>query len=199
MKEQTNAWLEWRSKGIGSSDAPIIMEVSPWSTPQKLWELKTGKAKAGERTYAMQRGLVLEASARQWYEEQTGIAMEKALATHKSLPFIRASLDGVNHEVQKALEIKCPGREDHKKALDGKVPKKYLWQLVHILLVTGLPVIDYVSYDGRNGIIIPFERDEKLEAELLTEEKRFWAYVVTDTRPPEKENKNYPFKVRKTR
>ena len=41
-------WLKWRSEGLGSSDAPIIMLTFPFGkTPYMLWEekiLKTEKA-----------------------------------------------------------------------------------------------------------------------------------------------------------
>jgi predicted phage-related endonuclease len=37
MQQQTPEWLEFRKNKIGASDAPIIMETSPWKTPYQLW------------------------------------------------------------------------------------------------------------------------------------------------------------------
>ena len=48
MEQKSEEWLDWRKKGIGSSDAPIIMGVSPWKTPFELWEEKTGTQRAYE-------------------------------------------------------------------------------------------------------------------------------------------------------
>ncbi len=40
--QHSNEWLELRKNKIGASDAPIIMKVSPWKTPYRLWEEKLG-------------------------------------------------------------------------------------------------------------------------------------------------------------
>ena len=39
----TSEWLENRKNHIGASDAPVVMGVSPWDTPYKLWENKLGR------------------------------------------------------------------------------------------------------------------------------------------------------------
>ena len=44
MDQNSPEWHEWRRKGIGSSDAPAVMKVSPWMTPYMLWEIKRGVA-----------------------------------------------------------------------------------------------------------------------------------------------------------
>ena len=53
--QQTDEWLEMRRNKIGASDAPIIMEVSPYKKPNQLMEDKlTGAVMA--KSQAMQRG-----------------------------------------------------------------------------------------------------------------------------------------------
>ena len=37
-------WLQWRKKGIGASDIPIIMGMTSWSSPTQLWREKRGEA-----------------------------------------------------------------------------------------------------------------------------------------------------------
>lgn len=179
----TQEWLKWRMEGIGSSDAPAVMGASPWCTPLKLWQIKTGRAKPEPRNMAMQRGLDLEPFARQHYEQFTGIEMEPSLSKHSKYDFIRATFDGINEETKKVLEIKCPGREDHKKAIAGKIPEKYLWQCVHLLLVTGYECLDYVSFDGEKAVLVTFRRDRELEEKLLKAEIKFWECVKKDVPP----------------
>lgn len=182
-------WLAWRMKGIGGSDAPAVMGASPWCDPQKLWELKTGRRAPDPQTFPMRRGRNLEPVARELYEQMSGIEMPADTATHSQYDFLRASLDGINKNSGIVLEIKCPGKKDHAVALQGNIPEKYIWQLVHILMVTDLDTIDYFSYHPdapKKGVIISFDRDRHLERMLLPKEMQFWENVVKDVSPSTK-------------
>lgn len=183
MQEQN--WHEWRKKGIGASDAPIIMGVSPWKTPYQLWLEKTGKVKADKiGNWATQRGHDLEPKARAQYELEIGVNCPPRLVEYAEFPVIRASLDGWDEKNNVVLEIKCPGAADHSKALSGEVPEKYWPQLQHQLLVTGANKAHYYSFDGEKGVLIEVEPDKKYCAKLFMELKKFWECVETDTPPP---------------
>ncbi len=184
MEQRTESWEEWRSKGLGSSDAPIIMGVSPWMTPYQLWELKTKRVKPKESNWAMERGNQLEPKARAHYQLLCELDMPATLMEHKLYNCLRASLDGFNpSDGGRILEIKCPGKEDHAKAVAGQIPEKYIWQLVHQLAVADATVADYFSFDGSRGVIVPFQRDLKLEEKLIEKMLHFWELVKTDTPP----------------
>lgn len=43
LEMERTEWLEQRRKGIGGSDAPVIMGVNPWRSPMDLWLEKTGE------------------------------------------------------------------------------------------------------------------------------------------------------------
>lgn len=177
-------WLVWRKKGIGSSDAPAVLGVSPWMTPLGLWEVKTGRRQEPETNWAMQRGVDLEPRARAHYELLCDIEMPAALYVHQDHAFLRASLDGFNPDARRVLEIKCPGKDDHAQALSGKVPEKYVPQLAHQLLVTGAEQVDYFSFDGEKGVIVPFRAERSLLKTLFEKESEFWDYVLKDLAPP---------------
>lgn len=196
IEQGTPSWLAWRMGGIGSSDADIVMENSPWMSKRQLWELKTGRRKPEPRNFAMQRGLDLEPLAREAYERQTGILMPKTIAKHPQYDFLRTSLDGSNKSAGKALEIKCPGSKDHATAVKGEIPQKYIWQCVHHMMVTGLSKLDYFSFDGERGITVPMKRDLKLEKVLLAEEIKFWGYVVSDKYPSPENGWTFPTRKR---
>lgn len=177
-------WHEWRKKGLGSSDAPVIMGVSPWSTPYKLWETKIGLTKPNFSNYATQRGHELEPVARAQYELETGVAMPATLAVHESYSWLRASLDGWDDLTKTVLEIKCPGKDDHETAVNGKVPDKYYPQLQHQLLVTGAKMVHYYSFDGNKGVLVEVFPDLEYIDKLFNTELAFWKLVETKT-PPE--------------
>jgi putative phage-type endonuclease len=185
---------EWRLKGIGGSDAPVIMGATPteWGNVIDLWKVKTGRAQPRPQNYPMERGVRLERFARKAYEKKTGIQMPADRKIHPELDFIRSHFDGVNWDLGKVLEIKCPLGSDHEIALSGKIPDKYIWQCVHLLLVSGLKNLDYFSYDGKEGVIIHFQKNGLLEEELLSKEIPFWKCVQKDVPPKLKEKKKVP-------
>lgn len=173
---------DFRLAGIGSSDAPTIMETSKWNTPfelllQKL-SLIHGRQRHPKEIEAMQRGIREEPAARILYENTFGILMPaKFKVVHPQFPQIRANCDGFNLESNKVLEIKRAGKADHLTALKGKIPKHYFWQCIHLMAVTGADTCDYFSYDGEEGTAITLYRDHSIEERLVNAELRFWDWV----------------------
>lgn len=132
----------------------------------------------------MARGIELEPVARRAYEVKTGIPMPALeIESHPEIPFIGGNLDGINRDARRVLEIKCPGRTDHEEAVKGRIPRKYVWQCVHLMFLADLPSLDYFSFDGWDGVIVSMKRDSRLEKELLREEKAFWKCVTRDVPP----------------
>lgn len=174
---------EERNSIIGSSDAPVIMEVSPWKTPYALWEEKLGLRKSNRMTSAMERGIQLEEQARKNFEEQTGIYVIPQKVYHPDKKWMRASLDGMDFDGKHIVEIKCPNNKDHSEAKEGKVPEKYIPQIQHQLAVTGLEMAFYFSFDGNEGVIVEVKKDEKYILELLQKEENFYSCMNTFTAP----------------
>lgn len=183
-KQGSDAWHQWRGKGIGSSDAPVIMGESPWLTPYQLWERKLGLAPEQEDDLAMQRGRELEPIARSHYELLHNIEMPPTCVESAEFPFMRASLDGYNQELGIVLEIKCPGAEDHAAAASGGIPKKYFWQLQHQLMVTGAKCAHYYSFNGTAGHLVSIGPNDAAIADLIVNEIKFWACIQSKTPPP---------------
>ena len=42
LPQRTPAWLEWRAGGVSASDVAILLGLSPYKTPWRLWAEKTG-------------------------------------------------------------------------------------------------------------------------------------------------------------
>jgi putative phage-type endonuclease len=126
MQQNSAEWHQWRGKGLGSSDAPIVMGKSKWATRYELWLQKTGLAIKKEfSNYATSRGHNLEAIARKHWELETGLKAPATNFTHAEYDYLRASLDGYNAQNNLILEIKCPGKADHDTAKQMRVPLHY--------------------------------------------------------------------------
>jgi putative phage-type endonuclease len=177
FEQSTEEWLSWRRGGIGASDAPVVMGLSPWQKEGELLLLKTGQRLERPANDAMQRGKRLEPVARLAYVNHTGIDVAPVCVQSREHPWMRASLDGLSADGQHVVEIKCPGEKDHCLAASGCVPEKYFPQLQHILAVTGLGEIFYWSFRFDHTVLLKVERDESFIAELLEKEIAFWTRV----------------------
>lgn len=188
LKQNSKDWYAWRGKGLGASDAPVVMGDSPWTTVFELWGQKTGLLPEKEASpfaiAAMRRGNELEPVARAWYIAKTGIVVEPVAAEHEQLQFLRASFDGYSREHQLVVEIKCPGKADHAKAVKGIVPDKYMPQIQQQLFIAGPDAVcDYVSFDGKEGVIIRVKPDPGYQSVLIAKMQEFWNLVESRTPP----------------
>lgn len=172
--QNTPEWLEMRRNKVGASDAPIIMEASPWTTPYQLWQQKLGLVPKGVTTERMARGTALEDLARQELEKLTGLLLFPKVCFHASISYMMASIDAMDSEGKYAAEIKCPSAFDHAKAQAGHIPDKYIPQLQHQLEVCQLEKGYYFSFDGSQGVVVEIYRDDKYIKKLLKKEKEFW-------------------------
>jgi len=190
LLQQSQEWLEMRRNKIGASDAPVIMEVSPWKTPYQLWEEKLGIRKENAKTQAMQRGLDLEEKARTCFENKMDLIVLPQVIFHPKNHWMMASLDGMDVEQKHIVEIKCAGKEDHQMAKEGKIPEKYFPQLQHQMEVTGLDMAYYFSFDGEDGVIVEVSRNTKYINELVQNEGKFYK-CMQDFLPPKLSTKDY--------
>jgi len=172
LKQKSKEWLEWRRNKVMASDSPIIMGVSPYKDSVKLLDEKINRYEAPANQW-MQRGLDLEPLALSEFERMTGQTMFPCIGLHEN-EWAGASFDGMTLEEDAIVEIKCPGKKDHDVALEGKIPKKYVYQIQHQLYVSGLDLCYYFSFDGEKGKIIEVERDDILIEKMLVKLFDFW-------------------------
>jgi len=184
-------WLEMRKNKIGASDAPIIMQVSPWKTPYQLWEEKLGLRTEAEMTEWMQRGKDLETKALTLFEETTGLVMlPQMFIQHPDYQWMVATVDGIDISHTNIVEIKCPGKQDHSTALCGMIPSKYIPQLQHQMEVTGVEKAYYFSFDGEDGVVLEIDRDDKYIQSMLEKEIQFLE-CLQKLKPPSLTDKDY--------
>lgn len=177
-------WHEFRKNHIGSSDAPIIMNVSPWKTPYQLWREKLDLDPPQIINSAMQRGNELEPIARMLIEESFGQEFEPTVRISRTTEWMSASLDAISKDEKIVVEIKCPGKEDHFAAVGNLIPKKYFPQLQHQLAVCELDFMYYFSFDGANGKLLKVYRDDEYINQMIQKESNFWECYQTLSPPP---------------
>lgn len=179
-------WLKWRMDGIGSSDIGVIMGVIPleWNTPHKLWKEKVYKIPNTRDSASMKRGRDREPIGLQKFEELTGeVVFAGKRGENANLPFLRASYDGINLEKTVVVEIKWPSRDDHQIAIEGNVPEKYYPQCQHILFVSGLQTMFYLSCHDSGFALVVVERDNEFIKKMLEAAQEFWQKVLKRTPP----------------
>lgn len=190
LKQNTPEWLEYRKKGIGASDAPIILGCSIWKTPYQLWLEKLGFASCFETNDAIERGKNLEESARHVFTSMTGVHVFPSVIESKDYPWMFASLDGISLNDSCMVEIKCPGKKDHEIAMSGSVPEKYYPQLQHQLAVSGLEEMYYFSFDGIKGKILTVKRSEEYINDMIEKEREFYR-CINEIDPPKLTDRDY--------
>ena len=137
LEQGTPEWIEWRHRGIGASDAPIIMGENPWKSSEELLHEKHGPARDSNKNEAMTRGALLEPQARRFYIARTGNEVKPACLQSRQHPWLRASVDGISSSGNAIVEIKC-GESVYKHTSQHRcAPDYYYGQLQHILAVSG--------------------------------------------------------------
>lgn len=183
LQQGTTEWLEWRSNGIGASDAPTIMGENPWKRPVQLLSEKLGTSKKSAGNAAMARGTALEPEARRRYEEISGISVEPACLQSTKHEWQRGSLDGLSADRNTVVEIKVGDSVYKNTASTRQVPRYYVGQLQHILAITELPHIDFFCWlPNRPEIRLRVMRDDSYIARLIAAEKEFWQQLLTQGR-----------------
>lgn len=182
--QDSQDWLQARCGAFTASRASDLMAKTrsgPSASRGALLALLAVERITGQpvQTYsnaAMERGVDLEAEARDAYSFHTGNAVEEAgFIPHPTIAHCGCSPDGLVGQ-DGLLEVKCPSNmAKHLDAIrNGSHAAEYRWQIQHQLMVTGRQWVDAVSYDPRYPghlqlAIKRVHRDEDAIAELVAE------------------------------
>lgn len=187
-------WLQWRFKGIGSSDAPIIHGESPYKNRYQLFLDKTipqteGKGRE-DNSYIAWRGHELEPIIRKRWATIAALELNiesewLPLNVDQGGKVMRASLDGVTStDANKIIaEFKFQGKEAHEAILKKICPRHYWIQVQHQLLVSGAKKAYLISYNDKLDTINYMEilPDVEFHNEHIKKCKAFWTEVLNKT------------------
>lgn len=190
----TDEWLEWRKNGVGGSDIPIIMEVSPYKTPYELWEEKCGFTENKVDNMAIQHGKKYEPIARSWTNQNQNLHLVPICVEDKENPFFKASLDGWDFDEKTLCEIKCPISE---KKIDSArstcaIPKDWFYQMQWNMMLTDAIRSFFSIWDYRTQQCISIEvyKDPYAQKEMREKAEKFWRGVQIG-KPPELQTKDF--------
>lgn len=171
------AWLEWRRKGIGGSDAGAILGLNPYSSAFSVWCDKKGLLPEKEDNEAMRQGRDLEQYVAERFTETTGKAVRRCnyLLAHPEYPWMLANVDRLVIGEDAGLECKTTSILTPTDYDAGDVPPQYYVQCQHYMAVTGC-VKWYLAVLVLNKKFHIFEivRNEAEVAALIAAEKSFW-------------------------
>jgi predicted phage-related endonuclease len=186
-----------RATGIGASETPIVMEVSPFSTPIDVWLEKTGRTTFEEQDETDEQfiGLALEQAMRDIYRIRTG-NVARAVGTtlrHPKHERVLASPDSFVEgkasakRVAGGAEIKIVGMSQASDWADPETaPLHVELQARQCMAVADVPWWDVIALVGGTGLrLIRIERDQEIEEQLIDVCEAWWpAYVEADQPPP---------------
>jgi len=183
-------WLETRTKGIGGSDASIVLGLNKWRTPFELWLEKTGQVIPVEsQSDAAYFGSMLEDLVAKEFEKRSGkkVRRRNAMFQHTDFPFIIANIDRMIVGEKAILECKTTSAYNSKDWEDDEIPENYIIQVQHYLGVLGpeyKKAYIAVLIGGQKFIWKEIARDEELIDMIFQAERYFWYEHVEKNIPP---------------
>lgn len=174
-------WLEERKKGIGGSDSPVVLGVSPFKTPRELALEKLGLLPDQDETPAMRRGRDLEAVAAKMFTDRTGVELVEVgeILTHPEIPWWRANIDRVTTDGQTVVEIKAPGFRQCSKIRREGISEYIQIQGQHYLMLPRFKAAIYVVLDIDRWDIIQIDQkpDTELQNIIFDADNKFWRAI----------------------
>lgn len=177
-----------RHKGIGGSDVAIIMGLSNYMTPVQLWLQKRGELVL-EDTQSPQAywGTQLESIIRNEFANRHNVAVEQPdTVVNDDYSYMRGNIDGFIPTWNAVLEIKTANQFlSHEWGQEGReIPLRYLVQLAYYCMLTNASKgICVVLIGGQDYREYTYERDEFLEADILSACDDFWRCVQDGIQP----------------
>lgn len=189
----TEKQREIRNRCIGSSDAPIILGLSPWATSYDLWLQKTGVAPRTEENSAMRLGTILEEPLLKLAGEKLGVKIVRPSSSfvgHKN--FLRANIDGMIGSARRGseiVEIKTTSQTDGwgSEGTD-QVPDMVKVQVTYQMACASSPVAYVAVLTGAFGLSfktyrIPYDSD--FAAYVMERCTDWWNRHMIEGTPPE--------------
>lgn len=184
LEQGSSEWHAYRDTRIGASDVPIILGVSPWSTPRKLWERKQHLTAPTPVNDAMKRGTELEPVIRAQAELKFAVALEPFVIQHPHHEFLFASLDGWDRDANIVHEFKAPNQTVHAMAQNGEIPEYYLLQVqVQMMVADSQQAYYHTWYEGELATVPVLPPDKKTCTRIIKACTKFYEQLQTFVEP----------------
>ena len=178
------AWLAARRQGIGASEAPAVLNQSPWSSAVAVYADKVCDPIAEDESERLMWGHLLEPVILSHFTTVTGRPAEAdgSLLRSTRWPFLLCTLDG-RQPGPGVVEVK--NTQDRSGWSDG-VPQHVWIQVQQQLAVTGWELGSVaVLLSGSEFKWADVKRDDEfIDDVLIPECSDFWCRVQSDGPPP---------------
>lgn len=180
-------WLELRKKGIGGSEAAIIVGMNPWKSAFQLWMEKTGQTEPEDisNNEYVKWGTKLEQLVAEAFCEETGKQVRRCgMMADEEYPYMLASVDRLVVGENAGLECKTANGFKAKEWEDDKVPDAYYIQCQWYMMVTGAEKWYIACLIGGNHFVWKeiARNDGDIEA-IRMAAVDFWSKVQTGVMP----------------
>ena len=177
-----------RNSYIGGSDIAAIMGMSRWSTPLKLWAIKTGKLEAPDLSTveAVEMGIELEQFVADMFSKKTGKSVRRApkVYQHPDYAYMAAHIDRLVTGTDELLECKTCSAFKKDEWENDEIPQEYILQVMWQLGITGRKIGHIaVLIGGQSFKYKKIQFDEELFQSMVESAKEFWKHVQEDTPP----------------
>lgn len=186
-----------RGSGIGASESPSVLGISPWSSATDVWLRKTGRINGDRATIPMRVGTALEGLILDLYKEETGGDVapfdQSSWLRSRTWDWMTCTPDAVGADgtLVEAKSVELRSREQAEQwGREGtdEVPYHYLVQVHHQMAVTGATRVDVAVLIGKSEFrYYRVPRNDDLVAKIVGATGIFWRDCVLADRPPEDE------------
>lgn len=187
--QDRKAWEELRNKGIGGSDAAVIVGANPWKSPYTLWAEKTGKIEPedlSDNEY-VEAGNRLEQTVAEWFCDKTGKKVRRCgTLADEDEPYLMANVDRLVIGENAGLECKTASGFKGKEWEGDEVPAAYILQCQWYMMITGADKWYIACLIGGNHFVWKEIPRNEADIEALREAAiHFWIkHVEGDVPPP---------------
>lgn len=184
MSGLTAEQMEFRRTGIGASESPCLVGLSPFGTEISVWAEKMGLRK-NESSDEQELGLIIEDAAAKLYQKKTGYQTAHfGSVRHPKHSFMLATPDLAIFGERRIAQIKLVGHWMSHHWAEG-VPDYVICQVQHEMEVVDADVCDVVAIIGGTTFrILPVVRDREFGQDLIKVCRRFYeSHIVTGTMP----------------
>lgn len=188
-------WLQYRTKGIGSSEVGTILGLNPFETPYQLWRRKKGIDAPKAENFAMRAGHYLEDAVSKFYSDATGRSIIKNsagdwLIVDRERDYLRVSPDrlfwadphGKHNDANKGI---CECKTTQLTVDADNVPLHWYCQLQYQLGVAGLTdgALAWLT-QGRDFGYKNITFDADFYDYIVEHVEEFWCrYIIGDEEP----------------
>lgn len=204
IRANTITWLRARQTGLGASNGPAVLEMSPWASPRDVAAEKLAETISDEQTEAMEFGHLMEPVAVEVFRRRHGDGentrhrylgkIEKApgLIRSREFPHLLASLDSVivepdGHAAPGQIKNVTVYKAGHWDDSEGGVPDDVRVQVLHECIVFGASHGYALPVFGGNRMPEPIlvELDDEFASWYVDFTAAWWAqYPAAGQLPP---------------